>query len=210
VRAFEEVSPASRAHWRAWLARHHTRKDSVWLVHWKKTSGRQAFTMDEAVEEALCFGWIDSLPRAVDADRTKLLFSPRKAGSAWSAVNIARVEKLIAAGQMTPAGFAKIEAAKQDGSWDKLAGVNAFEIPPDLHAGFALHPSAHDQFTAFPPSVKRGILEWLGTAKTPATRAKRVAEIAAKAAIGERANQWRKARANSDPLESDRNAQDSD
>lgn len=191
MRVFAEVAPKDRAAWRAWLAKHHAQDDSVWLVNWKKTSGKQAFSMEEAVEEALCFGWIDSLPRKVDAERTKLLFSPRKPGSAWSAINIARVERLITAGLMTPAGQAKIDSAKADGSWLKLNAVNAFEIPTDLAAAFRKHKGSAAAFAAFPPSTKRGILEWLGNAKTQQTRAKRVAEIAEKAARGERANQWR-------------------
>lgn len=195
MRTFEEIAPRDRAAWRAWLAAHHTRSESVWLVNFKASSGKQIYSMNEAVEEALCFGWIDSLPRKVDAERTKLLFSPRKPGSAWSALNIKRVEALIAAGLMTPAGQAKIDAARADGSWDKLASVNALEIPPDLASALRAHPGADVAFAGFPPSIKRGVLEWLQSAKTAATRRNRVFDIAEKAARGERANQWRQSKA---------------
>jgi uncharacterized protein YdeI (YjbR/CyaY-like superfamily) len=194
MRNFKEVHPADRAAWRAWLETHHAQSESVWLVNWKKASGRQTFSMDEALEEALCFGWIDSLPRKLDDTRTKQLLSPRKPGSGWSAVNIARVERMIAQGLMRPPGQSKIDSAKADGSWDKLQAVNALLVPHDLAAVFALYANAASQFDAFPASTRRGILEWLGNAKTAQTRQKRIADIAAKAAIGERANQWRRSR----------------
>lgn len=151
--------------------------------------------MDEAIEEALCFGWIDSLPRKLDDQRTMLFFAPRKKGSAWSAINIARVERLIAQKFMTPAGLEKIQAAKQDGSWAKLERVNALIVPDDLAAALAARPNAAQAFDGFPPSTRRGVLEWLGTAKTQETRQKRITDIADKAARGERANQWRKPKA---------------
>ncbi|MEM9513160.1 MAG: hypothetical protein AAF978_10860, partial [Cyanobacteria bacterium P01_E01_bin.48] len=105
--------PSSRADWRAWLDANHAREEGIWVVNYKKASGKQAFTFDEAVEEALCFGWIDSKPSKLDADRSMLWFAPRKTGSGWSRLNKTRVEKAIADGQMTPVGTAKIEAAKQ-------------------------------------------------------------------------------------------------
>lgn len=192
AKQFERIEPATRAAWRSWLCQHHRQGDSVWLVNWKKTSGKQAFTMDEAVEEALCFGWIDSLPRKLDEARTMLLISPRKPKSAWSAVNKARVERMIAAGLMTSAGLAKIEAAKADGSWDKLNSVDTLIAPTDLAHAFRRHEGSKAQWDAFPPSVRRGILEWLDAARTEVTREKRLEEIASLAARGERANQWRK------------------
>ncbi|MCE7982125.1 MAG: hypothetical protein DYG89_13095 [Caldilinea sp. CFX5] len=185
------VHPLSRAEWRAWLAENHTRAEGIWLVSYKKATGKPRFAYDEAVEEALCFGWVDSKPNKLDEERSLLWFAPRKGGTGWSKPNKERVEKLIVAGLMTPAGRAKVEAAKADGTWTALDSIEALEIPPDLAVALADHPPAVDHFAAFPRSVKRGILEWISTAKTAATRAKRITETATLAAENKRANQWR-------------------
>lgn len=185
------VHPETRAAWRAWLETHHARPDGVWLVSWKKDSGRPRFDYGEAVEEALCFGWVDSLPRKLDARRSMLWFAPRKAGTGWSKPNKERVGRLVAAGLMAPAGLAKVDAAKADGSWGKLDAVERLEVPADLAAALAELPSAAEHFDAFPRSAKRGILEWILQAKRPETRARRVAETARLAQQNQRANQWR-------------------
>ena len=164
----------------------------MWLVTFKKASGKPVIGYGEAVEEALCFGWVDSKPGKVDAARTKLWFAPRKAGTGWSRPNKERVGRLTAAGLMTPAGLAKVDAAKADGTWTSLDAVEDLVVPPDLATALAAYPPAADHFAAFPRSAKRGILEWIHTAKRPDTRAKRVAETATLAARNERANQWRK------------------
>lgn len=186
------VQPGTLAEWRSWLCANHERSDGIWLIAFKKASGRQRFTLDEAIEEALCFGWIDSRPGKLDEARTLLWFAPRKAGSGWSRLNKERVEKLVASGRMTKAGLAKVEAARRDGSWTLLDAVEALEIPPDLAAAFARHPSSRESFEAFPRSAKRGILEWITQAKRPQTRARRVEETARLAAKNQRANQWPK------------------
>lgn len=188
----DSVHPATRAAWRAWLERHHASSSGVWLVSYKKATGLPRFDYDAAVEEALCVGWVDSRPRALDATRSMLWFAPRKPGSGWSKPNKARVEALIAAGAMRPAGLAKVDAAKRDGSWTKLDAVELLEIPGDLEAALKAHPPAAAHFEAFPRSVKRGILEWIVQAKRAETRAKRVEQTATMAARNERANQWRK------------------
>ena len=185
------IHPKTRAEWRTWLARHHPRAEGVWLISYKKATGKPRFEYDEAVEEALCFGWIDSKGNKLDDERSMLWFAPRKARTGWSRPNKARVEKLIKAGLMAPAGLAKIEAAQQDGSWTALDAIEALEIPPDLAAALSANPIAQQHFDAFPRSVKRGILEWIATAKKPETRAKRVEETARLAAENIRANQWR-------------------
>jgi uncharacterized protein YdeI (YjbR/CyaY-like superfamily) len=190
--ALSTLEASTLAEWRVWLSANHGTQESVWLVAFKKGSGLATFTLDEAVEEALCWGWIDSLPRKLDEQRSMLLFSPRKPNSLWSAVNKRRVERLTVEGRMQPPGLAKVEAAKASGTWFALDGVEALEIPPDLADAFAAHPGAQALFEAFPRSAKRGILEWILQARTPATRARRVRETAEKAAQGERANQWRK------------------
>ncbi len=185
------IHPKTRAAWRAWLEQHHTRSDGVWLVSYKKATGQARFDYDEAVEEALCFGWIDSKPNKLDDERAMLWFAPRKTGAGWSRLNKARAEKMIAAGQMTPAGLAKIEAARQDGSWGALDAIEELTIPPDLDLALNANPIAAQYFQAFPRSVKRAILEWIANAKKPETRARRIEETARLAAQNVRANQWR-------------------
>jgi uncharacterized protein YdeI (YjbR/CyaY-like superfamily) len=183
--------PQTLTAWRKWLELNHTRAEGVWLISYKKATGKPRFEYDEAVEEALCFGWIDSKPNKLDDERSMLWFAPRKANTGWSKINKARAEKMIEAGRMTPAGLAKIEAAKRDGSWTALDTIEALQVPSDLAAALAANPIAQQHFDAFPRSVKRGILEWISNAKKPETRTKRIEETARLAAENIRANQWR-------------------
>jgi len=185
------VHPLTRAEWRAWLEQHHTRTAGIWLISYKKATGKPRFEYDEAVEEALCFGWIDSKPNKLDEERSLLWFAPRKPRTGWSKINKDRVERLMAQGLMMPPGLAKVEAAKQDGSWNALDAIEALEIPPDLAVALASYAEAAQNFEAFPRSAKRGILEWIASAKRPETRAKRIAETAQLASQNLRANQWR-------------------
>ncbi|MBI5959696.1 MAG: YdeI/OmpD-associated family protein [Chloroflexi bacterium] len=185
------IHPLSRQEWREWLIQNHEREEGIWLVTYKKASGKPRLDYEEAVEEALCVGWIDSKGGKLDDERTMLWIAPRKTGSGWSRPNKERLERLIAAGLMLPAGLAKIEAAKQDGSWSKLDGVENLEVPPDLQTGLDANPTARDYFEAFPRSVKRAILEWIVNARRPETRAKRIEETVRLAAENIRANQWR-------------------
>ncbi len=187
----DEVFALDRKAWRKWLEANHASSKGVWLIFNKKATGKPYLSYDEQVEEALCFGWVDSKPRTVDDECSSLYFAPRKAKSGWSQLNKERIQKLSAAGWMTPAGMAKIEDARKDGSWEKLDGVEALEVPPDLAAAFKLFAGSKENFEAFPRSVKRGILEWIVQAKRPETRAKRVEETARLAAENIRANQWR-------------------
>jgi len=187
----QRVEVTSRVRWRAWLEKHHGQAESIWLVTYKKSAGDRHVPYDAVVEEALCFGWVDSLPRKLDEHRTMLLLSPRKPGSAWSALNKRRAERMIAEGSMHPAGLAKIEAAKADGSWNRLDAVEALAVPDDLAAALAKHGRAAENFENFPRSVRRGILEWILQAKRPETRAKRIAQTATLAAGNKRANQFR-------------------
>ena len=166
----DAIHLSTRAAWRAWLEAHHAEARSVWLVSFKKATGQPSVSYDEAVEEALCVGWIDSTQRTLDATRSMLYFAPRKKGSGWSKPNKARVEKLAANGQMRPAGWAKVERAKADGSWALLDAVEALEIPDDLARAFLAYPHARQHFEAFPRSARRGILEWIVQAKRPETR----------------------------------------
>jgi uncharacterized protein YdeI (YjbR/CyaY-like superfamily) len=185
------VHPRTRDEWRAWLEQNHTRTEGIWLVSYKKATGKPAVDYETAVEEALCFGWIDSKGGRVDDERTMLWMAPRKSGSGWSRPNKVRIERLMANGRMAPPGLAKIEAAKQDGSWTALDASEALEVPDDLRAAFASYPDAARHFDAFPPSARKMILQWITTAKRPETRAARVAETARLANENVRANQPR-------------------
>lgn len=146
---------------------------------------------EAAVEEAICFGWVDSRPGRVDDDRARLYFAPRKPRSAWSASNKARVERLLAVGRMAPAGIAAVERGKANGMWEHLDAVERGEVPGDLAQALAAHPPAAENFAAFPRSVRRAILEWIVAARRAETRSARVEETASRAARNERANQWR-------------------
>ena len=183
--------PKSRAEWRKWLEKNHTRTEGVWFISYKKETGKPRVIYEESVEEALCFGWIDSKGNKLDDERSMLWFAPRKAKSNWSKPNKKRVERLIRQGLMTPAGLAKIDLAKKNGTWTALDGVENLEIPPDLAKAFSKNKTARDYFDAFPRSVKRGILEWILNAKKPETRTKRIEETVTQAEKNIRANQWR-------------------
>jgi uncharacterized protein YdeI (YjbR/CyaY-like superfamily) len=186
------VEVASRIELRAWLAEAHATSRGAWVVTWKKHVAEKHVDAAAVAEEALCVGWIDSLPRALDDDRTMLLVTPRRPKSAWSAVNKQRVARLVAEGAMTAAGLAVVEAAKRSGTWEALDAVEALTLPEDLLARFqAATPVARTNFDAFPRSAKRGILEWIQNAKKPETRAKRVEETVTQAEVNVRANQWR-------------------
>lgn len=185
----------TRKAWRAWLEAHHEQSTGVWLVSYKKATGKARMDYEEAVEEALCFGWVDSKPGKLDDERAMLWFAPRKPRTGWSGPNKARVEKLLAAGLMHPAGVAKVKQAKADGSWTSLDTVEALTIPSDLRAALAGYSAATENFDAFPRSVKRAILEWILIAKKAETRAARIDETARLANDNIRANQWRSPKA---------------
>jgi uncharacterized protein YdeI (YjbR/CyaY-like superfamily) len=155
-------------------------------VFWRPRSGRTGLTYEEAVQEALCFGWIDGKAAGLDDERTMLRFSPRKRGSGWARTNKVRIERLLAEGLMAEPGLALIEEAKRDGSWTMLDAVEDLIVPDDLAAAFDDHPGAREQWDGFPRSVRRAALEWIVQAKRPETRARRVTETARLAARGER------------------------
>ena len=182
------VQADDRATWRTWLEANHASVPGAWLVTWRKGHG-PVLDYGDAVEEALCFGWVDSTGGRVDDRRTKLYFAPRRERSEWSASNKARVERLIAAGLMRPAGLAAIERAKANGAWTALDEVEQGIVPDDLAAAFAAHPPAAERFAAFPWFARRALLLWISQAKKPETRAARVLETAVRAARGERANE---------------------
>ena len=145
----ERIGAPDRASWRRWLKENHEGSPGVWLVYFKKASGKPSVSYDEAVEEALCFGWIDSLVNSLDEERYMQVYTPRKRGSVWSKPNKERVARVVAAGLMTEAGLAKIEAAKADGSWSLLDPVDALLEPEDLKAALDSNPDARAAFDGF-------------------------------------------------------------
>ena len=183
------VHAETRAEWRSWLAGRGGLTSS-WLVSWRKPTGKPAVSYDDAVSEALAFGWVDSIQRKIDDERTMLYFAARKKGSGWARPNKIRIEALDAEGLMTDAGRAVIEQAKADGSWTLLDDVENLVVPPDLAEAFGRHPGSAEHWDDFPRSAKRGILEWIVQAKRPATRAARIEETARLGALGQRAAQW--------------------
>lgn len=188
------VDVISRDAWRAWLSEHHATSQGVWAVTYKKAHlplGDSYVSAQDLNEECLCFGWIDSKPGRIDEQRTALLCTPRKIGSSWSQVNKDRFHRLETDGRITPAGHAAAEAARSDGSWDRLADVDGLIEPADLSAALDANRQARECWDAFPPSARRGILEWILNAKRPQTRAQRIEATVSKAARNERALAWR-------------------
>lgn len=185
---FDNFHPLTRDDWRRWLEMNHDSSPGIWFVFFKKHTGKPRVTYDESVEEALCFGWIDSLGRKFDDERSKLLFTPRKPKSVWSKPNKERVTAMIDAGRMMPSGAVKIDAAKTDGSWDTLNSSDNLEMPDDLMKAFAKNKKALEIFEGFTDSARKMILYWLGAAKRVETRIVRVEKIVLMAAKGKRAN----------------------
>ena len=169
--------PKSRQGWREWLQENHHKKQSVWLIYYKKKSNIPTVTYSEAVDEALCFGWIDSKSKPIDNEKFMQFFSRRKENSVWSKVNKQKIERLTRDGLMTEAGLAIVEKAKQNGSWTILDEAEAVIIPADLEKGFQKRPNAKKYFLSLSRSDKRNILQWLVLAKRQETREKRITEI---------------------------------
>lgn len=177
----DRLAPASRAEWRAWLAAHQGDSAGAWVVVARKRAGVPGPTYEEAVEEALCFGWIDSRMHRLDDVRFEQWFSPRRAGSIWSRSNKERVRHLMKAGLMAPPGLARVEAAKADGSWELLDRVEALEVPADLAGALAAAPGGTRGFAAMAASRQKQYLYWVLSAKRSQTRSARVAAVVAAA-----------------------------
>jgi uncharacterized protein YdeI (YjbR/CyaY-like superfamily) len=183
----------SRKAWHQWLVKNGDTEKSVWLILYKKASGTPTLTYGEAVEEALCFGWIDSKPNKRDDQSFYLFFAQRKPASNWSKINKERVQRLLQQGLMRERGLAVVREAKRNGAWTALEKTDALIVPDDLQKALAKNKKAAAFFAAFPPSVKKGILEWISNAKREETRKKRIDETTRLAAQNTRANQYRPA-----------------
>lgn len=172
----EHLPLETTAQWRRWLEEHHERSTGVWLVSWRRVTGRAAMTYDEAITEAVAFGWVDSQSKTIDDERSALWFVPRRAGSPWSRTNKERVAKLEAEGRMTDAGRRLVEAAKADGMWSILDDADALVVPEDLGAALAA-AGAHEAWGAQTPGVRRAALTKLALAKRAETRDRYVEQI---------------------------------
>jgi uncharacterized protein YdeI (YjbR/CyaY-like superfamily) len=185
----DSVHPETVEQWHDWLEEHHATSRGVWLVSWKKQTGRPVVPYEDAILEALAYGWIDSQAGQVDDERSALRFSPRRPTSPWARTNKARVERLLAEGRMRPAGQAAVDTAKANGSWTILDDVEDLVVPDDLAAELDRVPGARASWEAFPPSARRQLLWWIVQAKRAETRRARITETAEKAGRGERARQ---------------------
>lgn len=176
--------------WRKWLEKHHLKEQSVFLIIYRKQCIVPSVYYSEAVDEALCFGWIDFVPKKRDEISYYLMFSKRNPKSNWSRVNRIKVERLEKEGKITEAGQKMIDLAKATGTWTALDKVWDMIVPEDLQSLLSRNKKALAHFTAFSPSAKRGILEWVYSAKRPETRKNRIKEIVRLAAQNIKANQY--------------------
>ncbi len=183
----ERFEPATIDEWSAWLAAHHADTPGVWLVTPKASSGRRTFDYEQAILEALRYGWVDSTQRTVDDERTMMWYAPRRRGSVWTRNNKQRVARLEAEGRMEPAGATAVTAAKDSGMWTLMDDVEDLVVPDDLSQALDRYDGARAQWDRFPPSARKQMLARIALAKRPATRQDRIEEIASRAAQGERA-----------------------
>jgi len=185
----ESFYPKDRKSLRAWLEKNHASRKNIWLIRYNKKSGKPSVTYEEIVEEALCFGWIDSKSNKRDDESAYLFLSQRKHKSVWSKLNKQRVKKLSSLGLIKPAGQFLIDLAKKSGYWNALDEIENLVIPDDLDEALAKNKSSLKYFNAFPPGSRKRILFWISSARQEATRKKRIAETVALAAKNIRANQ---------------------
>jgi uncharacterized protein YdeI (YjbR/CyaY-like superfamily) len=181
----EEILFNNRSDWRAWLRKNHNKSTGIWLVLYKKKFDTEKLTYDESIEEALCFGWIDSTLKRIDEKKHMIKFTPRKKGSIWSKSNKQRVARLTKQRKMTKAGLNKIEEAKKDGSWKKLIQFEENpEIPQELLLIFKQNNDIEKNFYGMPPSHRKQYLWWIGMAKRDETKKRRIQEAAKRIAKG--------------------------
>lgn len=174
----EDFCPSNKEEWSNWLERHHLIKEAVWLIVYKKKSPTPNLTWSESVDEALRFGWIDSLKKPIDDEKYRQYFSKRKANSIWSKTNKDKIEVLLEKGLMSESGIRAVEIAKKNGSWSILDAAETLEVPMDLARKFNEFPGSRDFFDSQSKSLRKSLLIWIAMAKGPATREQRVLEIA--------------------------------
>ena len=174
--------PQDRADWRKWLRANHAKSTGIWLVYLKGSERQLSY--NDAVEEALCFGWIDSLMKTIDTRSCRQLFTPRKPRSAWSALNKKRVASLIERKLMAAPGLARIDEAKKNGMWVARDQVEAMTVPADLQRALAANRKAQAFFDSCAPSSRKAMLYFVTGVKNPELRAKRVADVVAKCEKG--------------------------
>lgn len=186
----EVFYPKDVAAWRTWLEKNHGSKAAVWLVLYNKASAKPSISWSDAVDVALCFGWIDSKKIKIDSETAHQFFSKRKAVSTWSKINKDKIERLAAAGLITEAGYERIETAKRNGSWTLLDDVEELLVPKDLENAFISHPGSKEYFSGLSKSIRKGMLQWITLAKRPETRTNRIQEITELAAQGKKPKQF--------------------
>ncbi len=175
----ESFCPSGKEEWREWLQKHHEEKQSVWLICYKKSSGKPVLSWSDAVDEALCFGWIDSVRRPVDVEKFRMFFCKRKPKSVWSKVNKDKIQRLMELELMAPAGLRSVEIAKANGQWTQLDRVEALEIPEELEEKFRDVAGSREYFMSLSRTVRKLHLYQLSQAKRPETRQKRISGIVA-------------------------------
>jgi len=164
--------------WRKWLVNHHKKSKEIWLIHYKKSIGKKGINHTDAVEEALCFGWIDSKLKKIDEERFILKYTPRKQKSVWSKINKEKAEELIASGKMTQVGLEKIQEAKKHGLWDTAyTNLKKDRLPSDLKKSLMENKTAWNNFKNFANSYRNMYIGWVEGAKTEVTRKKRIIEV---------------------------------
>lgn len=176
--SLETIYPKTPEEWRNWLIENHTRENGIWVIQYNKKSGKPSVSWSDAVDEALCFGWIDSLKRKLDDESSIQYFGKRKAKSTWSKINKLKIEKLTSENRMSQAGLDIIKLAKENGSWEILDSVEELLIPEDLMLELSARENATAFFESLSKSVRKMMLQWIVLAKRPETRQKRILEIA--------------------------------
>ena len=187
----KEFCPSNQQEWRNWLELNHVNESAVWLVFYKKNSPNFNLSWSESVDEALCFGWIDSTKKTIDSEKFKQYFSKRKEKSNWSKINKDKIRFLKEKGLITKQGFKSIEIAKKNGSWTILDDVESLVTPKELENEFGNHPGSREYFNGLSNSAKKILLYWVISAKRKETRQKRVLEIAENASNKMKPKQFR-------------------
>lgn len=187
----ETFYPTNRQEWRKWLLENHNKKQSIWLVHYNKKSNMPSVSWSDAVDEALCFGWIDSTRKSLESDKFIQFFTKRKPTSVWSKINKEKIERLKQEGLLMPDGYESIMIAQQNGTWNILDDVEKLEISEDLEKEFNTREGSKEYFLSLSKSVRKSMLQWIKLAKRPETRQKRIIELVENASLEIKPKQFR-------------------